>query len=181
MMLWPRSHMMPRDKFKANYLLFCKANGHQTWQSDELWWGKLTHNDPLIIWSHVTNWKLNIFPCISLMTTKHGRLGTYDERNPPTESHDPLTTWWYVATWQTKSVTHPLWQGLCPWKSVTYGKVNAPMKSHIPLTTSFRRHMASKLYRVPTCGEAKLIMKSHGSYHVITRGHVSIPKELAGW
>ena len=33
--------------------------------------------------------------------------------------------------------------------------------------------MATKLYRVPTCGEAKPIMKLHESDHVIARGHVS--------
>ena len=40
----------------------------------------------------------------------------------------------------------------------------------------FRRRVASKLCRVMTCGEEKPIMKSHGSDHVITRGHVSICK-----
>ena len=36
--------------------------------------------------------------------------------------------------------------------------------------------MTSKLCRVLTYGEEKLIMKSHGSDHVMTRGHVSISK-----
>ena len=36
--------------------------------------------------------------------------------------------------------------------------------------------MTSRLCRVLTYGEAKLTMKSHGSDHVITRGHVSVWK-----
>ena len=47
MTLWLRSHAQSRDKLKARYVLFCKANGHQTWQTDNLWWGKLIRNDPL--------------------------------------------------------------------------------------------------------------------------------------
>ena len=33
MTLWSRSHMRSRDKPKAKYLLFCKFNDLQTWQS----------------------------------------------------------------------------------------------------------------------------------------------------
>ena len=44
MILWPRGHMRSRDKLKTKYLLFRKVDGHQTWQSGNLRWGKITHN-----------------------------------------------------------------------------------------------------------------------------------------
>ena len=106
------------------------------------------------------------------------------------ESHDPLTNWWCVVTWQTKSITHPLWQGLWTWNLESWWFMVTwmhpwnhiflwppdHMRSPDKLKTKyfFRRHMASKLCRVLTYGEEKLIMKSHGSDHVIARGQVSI-------
>ena len=61
MTLWPRSHARSRDKLKARYVLFCKANGHQTWQTDNLWWGKLIRNDPLTR-DHVKSRDKSILP-----------------------------------------------------------------------------------------------------------------------
>ena len=141
--LWPRCHMRSRDKLKTQYLLLCKAYGHQTWQDGGLWWGKPTHNvrwpsDHVITWVYVTNWKLissiirglllkwrihlyiNIFSSASSMTTKHGDLVTCGEKSPPMESHDPLTKWWFVVTWQIKSVTDPPWKGLWPWNLASW-------------------------------------------------------------
>ena len=39
MSLWLRGHMRSRAKLKTKYLLFRKADGYQTWQSGNLWWG----------------------------------------------------------------------------------------------------------------------------------------------
>ena len=58
MTLWLRNHMKSRNKLKADYLVFCKTNGHQTWQSDDLLRGKLIHNDPLITWSFEVLWQI---------------------------------------------------------------------------------------------------------------------------
>ena len=54
------------------------------------------------------------------MTTKHRRLMTYGERNPPIELYYPQTTWWCVVTWQIKSITYPHWHGLWPWNVASW-------------------------------------------------------------
>ena len=91
------------------------------------WWlmmGETHRSRPsghVITWSHVTHWKLNISSSTRSVTTKHCKLGTYGERNPPVESHDPLTTWrGILVTWQTKNVTNPLWQDLWSWNLASW-------------------------------------------------------------
>ena len=152
------------------------------------WWP----SDHVIKWSPVTNWELKISSSTRSITTKHGRLGTYGERKPPMESQDPLSTWWgIVIMWQTKSVTYPLWQDLWPWNLASWWLMvtwmrpwrhifpwpSAHMRSRDKLRkrniSSSRRRMATNFCRVLTYGKGKLIMKSHGSDHVIVRGHVS--------
>ena len=108
----------PREKLKIKYLFFCNAFSYQTWQGGNLWWGKLIHNarwpsDHVILWGQVTNWKLNISSSTRSMTTKYGRLVTYDGCNAPMESHDPLTSSWCVVTW--RMVT-----GSLPWSNMTF-------------------------------------------------------------
>ena len=61
--LWPRGHMRTCDNSEIKYLLFCEADGHQSFESGNSWWGKLTHNvrwlsDHVTTWSRLTNWKL---------------------------------------------------------------------------------------------------------------------------
>ena len=114
MIVWPPN---PREKLKIKYLFFCKAFSYQTWQGGDLWWGKLIHNarwpsDHVILWGQVTNWKLSMSSSTRSMTTKHGRLVTYDVWNAPMESHDSLTLSWCVVTWQIKSAMYSLRQGL---------------------------------------------------------------------
>ena len=114
-----KCHMRSCDKLKTKNIFFCNADGHQTWQSGKVWWGKPTHNvrwssDHAIMWSHVTNSKLNISPTQRSMITKHGMLGPDGQRNPPIESPDSLTMWSCVVTWKTKSKTYPLWHDLWP-------------------------------------------------------------------
>ena len=109
---WPCDQVVTwgHATIKTKYLFYRKANNYQTWQSGNLWWGKLTHDiswssDHVIMWR---NWKLNIYPFSISMTTKHGSLEIYGERNSPMESHNPLIMWWYAVTWKTKSITYPL-------------------------------------------------------------------------
>ena len=134
MTLWSRSHMRSRDKLKAKYLLFYKANGHQILQSDDLWWGKLTHNNPLIMWSREVTWQMeNLYlPFRKLYDHQTWQVGNL------WWTYDPLTIWWCVVTYQTKNVAHPLWQGLWTWNLESWWLMVRwmhPMKSHIPLTT----------------------------------------------
>ena len=133
MTLWSRSDVKSRDKSKAKYLLLCKTNGHQTWQSGDLWRGKLTET-----LSHVTNWKVNICPSANSMTTKHGR---WELMLRGTHLWSHIILWQIGDVWSrdklkvynTSSLARPM--DMKHGKLVIYGEVNAPMKSHIPLTT----------------------------------------------
>ena len=125
MIFWPRGNIMSRDKLKTKHFFLGKAFGHQTWQSGDLWWRKLTHNvkslsDHVITWGHVAKVKLNILSDAMPMTTKHGGLMTYGDSNPPVESHDSLRMWWQVVRWQIESITYPFWQGLWQWNLASW-------------------------------------------------------------
>ena len=147
--LWPHGHMISHDKLKTKYLIFCKADGHQIWQSGDLWWEKLTHNvnwpsDYMITWSHVTNWKLNISLSAKSMTTKYDRWGLMI-RGIHLWSH--MILWQRGDVWSRDrlkcnifSLASLMPMKLC--KLVTYGEVKALMKSHVPLTT-WSCHMRS--------------------------------------
>ena len=158
----------------------------------------------MVRWCHETNWKLNISSSVNSITTKHGRLVTYGERNQTMESHDALTIWWCVVTWQIKSVTYLLWQGLWLWNlasganrthEVTCSSHHLVTWCHVTNYKwniySSRRSMATRIRRVLTYSET--LMKSRNSDHVIKRGHESnwklnmfssirlIPPDLTGW
>ena len=81
-----------------------------TWGQQQIKFGKVVtydkvnspimSGDPLITdyviaWGHVTNWRLNISFFAKSITTKHGRLVTYSERNPP---------WNHMIFWQHTNV-----------------------------------------------------------------------------
>ena len=88
MTLWPRGYMGSGDKLRTKYLILYKACDYHTWQDDDSWWEKLTHNlkwlsDHVIRWGYMTNWKLNISSSARSITTKHGRLVTYGKGSPP--------------------------------------------------------------------------------------------------
>ena len=142
-------------------------------------------DDSLITWSY------NISSSAKSRTTKHGRLVTYGERNPPIELHEPLTMWWCVVTWQIKSVTYPPWQGLCSWNLASLWLMVRWMHPWIHMSLSppdyvrsrdklktkfsfFRKRIATKLCMALTYGEANPIMKSYNSNHVIARSHVKL-------
>ena len=164
----------------------------------------------MITWGHMTNWKLNISSLARSMTTKHGWLVTYGERNPPMESHDLRTTWWFVVTWQIKSVTYSLWQGLKPqnlvswWLTVRWTHPwshmslwpTGHMRSRDKAKTKYFFHQ--KMYGHQTLHgaeyvEMKPVVKLHDSDQVITRRRMSnwklkissstkpIPPDLTGW
>ena len=97
MILWPCSYVRSRGKLKAQYLLFHKDYDYQAFQGSQLWWSKLSHNVKWlshneVTWSHVTNWKRDIFSCTTPVTTKLGRLVTCNAENSRIMSHDPLNT-----------------------------------------------------------------------------------------
>ena len=147
-------------------------------------WEKLTHNirwssDHVIIRGHVTNRKLR-------MTTKHSRLVTCGERNPPMKSHDSLTAWCCVVTWEIKSVVsyldRPATMKLD--KLVTYGEVNTPIKSNVPLTTWSHEvtwQTKNKLFLPP---EDKFPPNFAGCWYIVRQSASStrtVPPDLAGW
>ena len=144
MTLWPRGHMMSRDKSKIKYLLLCKSSGRQTWQSGHLWWRKLTHNDPLITWSREVTWQIE-----NLISPLPQGL------SPPN-----MAVWGLMVRGTYLWIHMTFWQrGELAWGHVTNWKQN-------------RRRMATKFFRVLTYGEQKLMMKSHCSDPVIIRSHV---------
>ena len=84
------------DKLKTKYHLFCKVYGHQldmvvaylrktlhdfTWPSDHV-----------VIWGHITNWKLTISSSTRPLITKHCRVVTYDDGNSTTMSRNSEST-----------------------------------------------------------------------------------------
>lgn len=80
-------------------------------------------NHFLITRSREVTWqkgKLNILSDAMPMTTKHDRLMTYGDSNPPVESHDSLRIWWQVVRWQIESITNPFWQGLWQWNLASW-------------------------------------------------------------
>ena len=124
MTLWLRGGMRSRDKSKIKYLFFYKADGHQTWPSGNLWWGKLTHHvrwssDHVIAWNQVSNLKLNISP---------------SARWPPN-----MAVWRLIARGNPSMESSILSQCGNVWlrdklkldKLVIYGEANVSMKSHI--------------------------------------------------
>ena len=103
-LLLSHRHMESRDKLRTNYPLLHNACDHQTCRMVAYNEGNSTDNDTLssdrvVTWYLVTCQKLNISTSTKSMTSKHGKLVIYGERNPLMESHDSMMTWSCVFTW----------------------------------------------------------------------------------
>ena len=113
---WWHEVMWP---IKNKYLLFCKTYAQKNCQISDLWLGELTQDvarlsEHVVMWSHVTSWKLYICSSKRSMITKLCRVVTYDGIKSPMMSRDSLTTKSHEVTWQNKNEIFSLEQRLWP-------------------------------------------------------------------
>ena len=108
--------------------------------SDGFWWGKLTHNDPLVTWSCEVTWQIE-----NLISSLPQTLW------PPNMVGWELMVrgthlWSHMILWQrnTSSLTRPMAMKIG--NLVTYGEVNAPRKWHIPPTNWSRDKLKANYF-----------------------------------
>ena len=108
------------------------------------------------------------------MTTKHGRMVTYNEGHTSIMTNDSLMTWSHEITWQIKGKMSPLLQDMTTKldRVVTYDEGNSSIMSDDPLITwvhatngklnsSFSRSMITKHGMLVTYGKKISPMESH--------------------
>ena len=137
--------------------------------------------NPLTAWSHGLKWQIkkqNISSSTRPMTTKLGKVVTYNEGNVPIISDDALIRWSCEVISQIENLISPLSQGLWPpnmtecWLTVR----GARLWSHVVLwqlgdayyvtnqkrnISSLAKSMATKLGKLVAYAKAKQPKKSH--------------------
>ena len=122
MILWQSGDVRSRDKSKVQHILFGKTYGYETWQIDDLWWGKRIHQSHVLLttWLRKVTWqtKNEIFlPPEDLWP--HCSVLTYGEVKSIMKLHksDRLITRGHVSNWKLNisSSTRPIPPHLTGW------------------------------------------------------------------